>query len=171
MQKAITASAVALMAFVWPDIANAAPDAGCDISGTQYIGQLQEVLSRKAVESVNLAAAASTDFVPELERLVDPSAEFSLGVGDVGGPIGKGTAGLRALVQAMHADTFRYLAWSTIPTPVKNPCAAFTVEVEFIDSSKKVVWPVSFKFDRGRIVEAVTWARWFTTGALTPPRK
>ena len=66
----------------------------------------------------------------------------------------------------MKADTYRFLDWNYIPTPVKGPCGVQKVEIEFTDSRGRNVYPVTFTFRGGRIVSAEGWARTFETGPV-----
>jgi hypothetical protein len=68
----------------------------------------------------------------------------------------------------MKADTFRYLGWNYIPTPVKDPCASQKVAVEFTDTRGKNVYPVTFTFRAGRVVAAEGWSRTFEAGPVEP---
>jgi hypothetical protein len=151
-------------------IAAPAPDR-CDLPVVKYMGDLQSVLSRRAVEVVNRAAKLGSNDDVRLRQLVAPSADFSLGAGDVGRPLGKGVSGARALAVEMKADTFRYLGWNFIPTPVEAPCASQKVEIEFTDTRGRNVYPVTFTFKGGRVVAAEGWSRTFEAGALTPVGK
>ena len=152
--------------------AMAAPVAdGCDLPDVKYMGDLQAVLSRRAVEVVNRAAGLREGADVRLQQLIAPSADFSLGAGDVGRPLGKGVSGARALAVEMKADTFRYLGWNYIPTPVEAPCASQTVDVEFTDTRGKNVYPVTFTFKNGRMVAAEGWSRTFEAGPLEPAGK
>jgi hypothetical protein len=147
----------------------AAPAAdSCDLPQVKYMGDLQSVLSRRAVEVVNRAARLRGGSDARLQQLVTPSADFSLGAGDVGRPLGKGVSGARALALEMKADTFRYLGWNYIPTPVESPCASQKVDVEFTDTRGKNVYPVTFTFRAGRVVAAEGWSRTFEAGPVEP---
>lgn len=100
-----------------------------------------------------------------LAALVSPSANFSLGAGDVGRPLGAGVDGARALASTMSADTYRFLGWNYMDLPA-DPCSRQKVEVEFIDSRAKRVSRVEFTFEAGRVVDAEGWERSFETGRL-----
>jgi hypothetical protein len=142
------------------------PVDGCEVRGVKTIGELQYVLSRRAVDAVNRAARPNSETDTGIQRLVAPSATFSLGSGDVGRPLGTGISGARALAREMKADTFRFFGWDYIPTPVEDACARQKVEVEFIDSRGKNVYPVTFTFEAGRIVTAAGWSRSYETGPV-----
>ena len=159
---------IAFVAAATPFSATAAPADSCGLPAVRYMGELQSVLSRRAVEVVNRAARLKTGRDTRLEQLVAPSAEFSLGACDVGRPLGKEVNGARALAIEMRADTFRYLGWNYIPTPVDALCGPQKVEIEFTDTHGKNVYPVTFKFQNGRVVSAAGWSRTFETGALDP---
>lgn len=151
-------------------IAAPAPD-HCDLPAVKYMGDLQSVISRRAVEVVNRAASRGSSDDVRLRQLVAPSANFSLGAGDVGRPLGNGVSGAHALAVEMKADTFRYLGWNFIPTPVEAPCATQKVEVEFTDTHERRVYPVTFTFKDGRVVSAEGWSRTFDAGPLAPVGK
>jgi hypothetical protein len=162
-------AALALVAF--PGSAMAAdPAQRCEVAAAKTIGELQYDLSRRAVEAVGRVAEAGNDSDDRLQQLVTPTASFSLGAGDVGNALGAGIPGLRALAQAMKADTFRFLGWDYIPTPVADPCGAQKVEVEFIETRGRHVFPVTFVFQSGRIVSAQGWSRSFVTGPIPSAR-
>ena len=150
----------------------AAPAADrCDLPAVKYMGDLQSVLSRRAVEVVNRSASLRSGDDVHLRRWIAPFADFSLGAGDVGRPLGKGVSGAQALAVEMKADTFRYLGWNFIPTPVEAPCASQKVEVEFTDTRGGKVYPVTFTFKDGRVVAAEGWSRTFEAGPLAPVGK
>ena len=142
----------------------------CDVPMVEYVGDLQTVLSRRAVEVVDRAVHLQGGPDARLQQLVVPSAAFSLGAGDVGRPLGKGVDGARALAKEMNADTYRFLDWNYIPTPVKDRCASQKVEVEFTDTRGKNVYPVTFTFRQGRVIAAEGWSRTYQTGLVDAGR-
>ncbi|MDB5704436.1 MAG: hypothetical protein JWN66_1552 [Sphingomonas bacterium] len=146
------------------------PVEGCDIKEVKTIGELQYLLSSRAVEVVNRAAASHGGNDPRLQQLVAPAAAFSLGAGDVGRPLGTGVAGARALAREMKADTFPFFGWDFIPTPIEDACARQKVVVDFINSRGKNVYPVTFTFEAGRVVTVAGWSRSFETGPVEPIR-
>jgi hypothetical protein len=138
-----------------------AASSGCgmpDISGSS---ELNRVLSLRAVDVVKRARGPDAG----LAGLVVPDANFSLGAGDVGRPLGTGLDGARALAREMNADTYRFLGWDYMDMPA-DPCSRQKVEVEFIDSRGKSVSRVAFTFEAGRVVSAEGWVRSFETGQL-----
>lgn len=162
-------AALALIAF--PGVAMAANTAqSCDLPAAKTIGELHYNLSQRAIEAVGYAAETSHDSDDRLQPLVTPKASFSLGSGDVGNALGTGVPGLRALAGAMKADTFRFLGWDYIPTPVANPCGEQKVDVEFINTRARRVFPMTFVFQSGRIVSAQGWSRSFVTGPISSAR-
>jgi hypothetical protein len=147
----------------------AAPSSeSCDLPGVQYMGELQSALSQRAVEVVQRAARPGAQSDVRLQQLVAPSAEFSLGVGDVGRPLGQGVRGATALATMMGADTFRYLGWNFIPTPVEAPCGPQKVDVQFTDTRGGNLYPVTFTFEKGRVIAAAGWTRTFVSGPIEP---
>jgi hypothetical protein len=138
----------------------------CNESHLQTYGDLDTALSIKAVEIVRLSALP--DSKRALEKLIDANATFSLGGGDVGRPLGAYLAGARAISQLMGADTYRFNVWSSIPTPIQDPCSSHTVEVEFINTAHSSSYPVKFTFNAGALVKAEGWATSFRTGILRP---
>lgn len=147
----------------------AAPD--CGLPKAKWVGELQQALSRRAVEIIKLAAGPSTNNQPALTRLIDPSAEFRLGSGDVDRSLGTGVAGARKLASEMNADAFRFLGWDHIPAPVENLCGALKVDVDFVDGRRKYLFQVTFEFEAGRIVGAKGWTRSFETGTMDSIRQ
>lgn len=138
----------------------AAP-AQCDLSAITGSRELHQALGLRTVELVRRAAGTHGD----LASLVDPSANFSLGAGDVGRPLGTGAAGARQLAELMNADTYRFLGWDYMDLPV-NACSRQKIEVEFIDSQAKALSRVEFDFEEGRVVGAAGWQRSFESGRI-----
>jgi hypothetical protein len=139
----------------------------CDVAHVETMSNLNAVLSRRAVEVMDRAATATTDDDADLTRWIAPTADFSLGAGDVGRPLGVGAAGARALARAMKADTFRFLGWDYIPSPAADPCGVHKVAVEFVDTRRRRVFPITFTFEAGRIVAADGWTRSFEAGPIS----
>ena len=139
----------------------------CEVADARTIADLRQMLSRRAVEAVSLAAAQQGD-ESSLTNLIAPTATFSLGVGDVGRTLGTGADGARAMAREMNADSFRFLGWDYIPTPVPDPCARHQVDVEFVDSRRENLYPVTFTFYAGQIVAAEGWSRSYQTGPIPP---
>ncbi|QDK31773.1 hypothetical protein DM450_03005 [Sphingomonas sp. IC081] len=152
-----------------PSFAAAAARPVCDLPSITYIGDLWQVLGQRAVEAMNLAGgrqSAATN--ARLQRLLGEQAAFSLGGGDVRVPLGEGVPAIRRMALEMRADTFRFLNWDYIPTPVQNPCARQELTVEFFDSRQAHVFPVKFTFENGRIVAGDGWRRSLTSGSIAP---
>lgn len=160
----MTATVGVLTISLVPAAGAAPPSPRCDEANLRTIGDLDAALSSKAVEILRLSSAA--DAASNLGKLVDPTATFSLGAGDVGRPLGTYFAGARAMSREMNADTFRFVLWSSIPTPVEDACASRTVEVEFINTPHSYSFPVKFTFNHGRLVKAEGWTALFKAGAL-----
>lgn len=166
MKFSVQATLFFATSFVAPLAASAATPVGCGLDKVQSIGELQAILSVRAVDAVRWAAKTSTEADPRLAQLVSPSATFSSGGGDVGIPMGSGVDGLRALTKHMKPSSFRYYGWDGIPTPIQNACAVQKVEVEFIDATARVAFPVTFTFEAGRIVAAAGWRRSLSIGLI-----
>lgn len=147
------------------------PRVVCDVPPVEYVGQLQSELSRRAVRAINLAAASDGKSMAALKRLIDPTASFSSGGGDVGLPLASGVAGALALAREMKADTFRFAGWDGIPTPVSDRCGEQKVEVEFTDSHGGDFFPVTFTFKSGKIIAAQGWRRSFQSGPMIAVRQ
>lgn len=161
------ALAILSLAYSW-DAAFAAsvapPD--CGLSKVQTLGELNVILSMRALEAVRLAAKPSPISDRRLTQLVAPSANFSLGGGDVVFPMGSGVGGLRAFTKDMRPASFRYYGWDGIPTPVENACTMQHVAIEFIDVTAHAAFPVTFTFEAGRMVAAAGWRRSLTIGKI-----
>jgi len=138
-----------------------AGNARCGLPEGIGMRELHRILSLRAVELVSRAATSVDTLMP----LIDPSATFSLGAGDVGRPLGEGVSGARKLAEVMHADTYRFLGWDYMDSPT-DACAPQKVEVEFIDSDARSVSSVEFSFEAGRVVDAAGWKRSFEVGPL-----
>lgn len=151
--------------------AAASPDtSACDVANVSGAGDLHELLSRRAVEVVNLAGSSSWSSNASLSKLVAPTAQFNVGAGDVGRPLGVGVQGARALVMLLQADRFRFLNWDYMNFPV-NACDVYKVTIEFINSESNQVAPIEFEFSSGRVTAARGQQNSFSTGALTPVSK
>jgi hypothetical protein len=141
--------------------------AGCDLTEAKSIREVSDILSRRAVEAVERASRSGYRSDNRLSQLIEPSALFDLGSGDVGGPLGSGVEGARSLATTMHANTYRFLDWNYIPYRTDG-CGTQKTSVEFIDSSKKELSTVEFTFREGRIVSGKGWARSYQSGLLNP---
>jgi len=131
----------------------------CGLPRVSGLNELNELLSLRAVDFVERAASPKSDLAP----LMSPSAEFSLGAGDVGRPLGSGIVGARKLAHTMNANRYRFLGWDYMDGPAEA-CARNEVEVEFIDSRNQFVSKMKFIFEGGRVVKADGWQRSFKTG-------
>ncbi|RVU07634.1 hypothetical protein EOE18_00655 [Novosphingobium umbonatum] len=143
----------------------------CDVPSIKYIGELQSLLSQRAVQAMNLAAASDGKPNAELQRLIDPTASFSSGGGDVGLPLASGVAGAMALAREMKADTYRFFGWDGIPALAQDRCGEQKIVVEFIDTHSGGLFRVAFTFDGGRIISAKGWRRTSQSGPMTPVRQ
>jgi hypothetical protein len=153
-----------------PSVVMAQSADGCDVGEPKTMGDLQVTLSRRAVEIINRAAAAGFATDARLQQLVVPSVTFGLGAGDVGLPLGTGLGGARKFARYMNADSFRFLGSDYIPMIVSEPCGIQKVDVEFVNTRGGHVYPVSFTFKAGRLVDAAGWTRSFESGPVEPVR-
>lgn len=141
---------------------------GCDLANVGMARATYEALARRAVEVVAATSSDSVASDARLNALVDQSASFDLGGGDVGRPLGEGALGARALAAMMMADQYRFLGLDYMDGPA-NACVKQTVKVDFISATENSISQVEFTFDRGRVVGAHGWQRSFTSGALPRP--
>jgi len=127
------------------------------------------VLEKRVVDAASRAALSVEAGGKQLEDIVAENAEFDLGAGDVGRPLGKGASGLRRLMGEILADRYRFDGWDYMSRK-ENPCDVHEVTVEF--SSRKLGHraEVKFKFKGGRIVEGKGWLRSMTTGVFPATR-
>jgi hypothetical protein len=123
------------------------------------------VLEQRVVDAASRAALSVTADGGGLRDVVAETAEFDLGAGDVGQPLGKGAPGLRRLMDKLQADRYRFDGWDYMSRK-ENPCDVHEVTVEF--SSRKLGHraEVKFRFDGGRIVEGKGRLRSMTTGVF-----
>ncbi|MCI2245097.1 hypothetical protein L3067_10850 [Xanthomonas sp. PPL568] len=156
-----------ILCLSWLSIAGPAFAGGsrCDLHEFNSSRELHRFLSLRAVDVVRQAENSGGG----LAALVDPTAMFNLGAGDVGRPLGTGIDGARALARTMQADSYRFLGWDSMDME-PNACSEreVEVEVEFIDSQGKRVSSVKFTFEveHVRLVSAVGWERSFEAGQL-----
>jgi hypothetical protein len=116
-------------------LAVVAPVQSCELENVTSASELHDVLAHRAVSLVVAASTATGSGVdPKLSRLLDSTAEFSLGGGDVGRPLGTGVIGAKALAATMKATEFRFFGWDYMDGPARG-CAEQEVSVEFIDAN------------------------------------
>lgn len=137
----------------------------CDLSAISSARELHEALSRRAVEVVKRGSTFQWATDARLALLVMPDASIDLGAGDVGRPLGRGVAGVRALAETMKADSFTFAGWDYMDGPAA-PCGAHKVTVEFVNASDHRKATVEFEFSAGRMKAAKGWQRTFETGSL-----
>lgn len=145
-----------------------APVPDCDLANIKTARSLHEAFGRRAAEIVATASAGGLKADGLLDGLIDPSASFDFGSGDVGRPLGTGAAGARLLAKTMNADQFRFLGWDYMDQPV-DACGKASITVDFINSSDRSISQVEFTFQRARLTAAKGWQRSFTTGPLPRP--
>ncbi|THD36660.1 MAG: hypothetical protein E7773_06545 [Sphingomonas sp.] len=138
----------------------------CDLPATASMTDVIDVLSHRAIDAVDRARSRGWKDDFTLASVVAPSADFSLGGGDVGRPLGTGVQGLRAMALNLRADSFRFSTWSGTPPPPANACSEWKMDVEFIDSKSSVTSTIKFSFRDGRIVSASGWKGFFAAGPL-----
>ena len=160
--KAIRYALAAASMSVATNSAIASSSASCPLANIESQRELHGFLSMQAVKIVELAGRGDRE---RLAALVNSSASFSLGAGDVGRPLGTGVQGAKALAREMSADAYRYLGWDYMDGPAK-PCSSQKVTVEFLDSRNKSVSQVEFTFDGGRLANASGWSRSYESGPL-----
>lgn len=166
MRLFVQATLFVAISFVSPLAASAASPGGCGLDKVETIGELQAILSKRAVDAVRWAATTSAKADPRLAELVSPLATFFSGGSDVGRLMGSGVDGLRALTKDMNPASYRYYGWDGLPTPIQNACAVHKVEVEFIDATASVAFPVTFTFQAGQIMAAAGWRRSLSIGRI-----
>ena len=88
VKTVLCAAVPALLSAIAPARAQAAAPAGCAMPATRNISDVYATLSQRAIAIVEHAAAGGWQRDSELRALVRPDAEFDLGSGDVGGPLG-----------------------------------------------------------------------------------
>lgn len=146
-----------------PPAANAA--GACDVATANDIGAVVNILSMRLVDIVRRSRADGWEQDDKLKALIAPSAEFDLGAGDVGRPMGTGIAGARKMVAAMPASSFRYTSWASIPMPADG-CAEHQVTVEFFDASTGDVARIEGRFRAGTLISAKGWMQGEVSGKL-----
>lgn|GEM_PF-813358 len=142
--------------------------AECDLAAIKTARAVHERLGRRAVEIVSAASTTGSLADARLSQMVNQSASFSLGGGDVGRPLGTGSAGTRSLAVTMGADQYRFLGWDYMDG-LADGCGKQSITVEFVSTADRLVSQVEFRFDQGRVIEAKGWQRSFESGSLPHP--
>lgn len=143
-----------------------APDAACDLRAIRTAKGAHEALSRRAVEIISIASKPDANAKAELEALIEPSAPFTLGAGDVGRPLGRGPNGAAAMAKAMNADSYRFLGWDYLDSPA-DACADRKVTIEFSNSKLGRQAAVEFAYSNGRLALAKGWEHSVEAGSMT----
>lgn len=130
-----------------------APISGCDLADIKTARSLHEALGRRAAKIIAAASAAGPNADALLDGLIDQSASFALGAGDVGRPLGTGVAGARSLAETMNADQFRFLGWDYMHSPA-DACGKQSIKVDFISSTDRRISQVEFTFQQARLIAA-----------------
>jgi len=151
-------------------LAAAARAETCDLAGITEAAELQQALSLRAVEAIDLAAQDSPKAAARLNALVAPEAGFMLGAGDVGEDMGKGPEGARRMALFVNANLFIFAGWDYMPMPAESPCGTQKVIVEFLNNKQKSRCAINFTFTGGRVTQADGWRRSYTTGPVTLPK-
>lgn len=141
----------------------AASARSCMDAAITNVGILNDVLSMRLIEIFRRAQAEAWKTDGTLKRLVDPSAEFDLGAGDVGRAMGTGIEAARKMVLEMPVASFRYSRWTSIPYPVDG-CDKHSVKVSFFNPILGDVVPVEATFRAGVLISAKGWWNAETTG-------
>ena len=159
MKKVITLLATAACA--WSAPAAAAPlIAPCpNDRGMVSVVDVQTEFARRSVEIVTLAAKGDE---VALDKLVSPTAEFTLWEGDVGwaprealhgrGNL-SGVRAARAFAGHLGAASFEFMVSSTGPIGT-DPCGKQSAEVTFVEASGGRGYTVRFDYFGGRLVRA-----------------
>lgn len=137
----------------------------CDVIESKDVGAVRQVLSLRLVDIFRRSRAETWRQDPELRRLIDPTAEFDLGGGDVGRPMGTGLAGARKMVGEMPKASFRYTSWTSIPMPA-DACAEQQVTVDFFDATTGDVARIEGRFRSGILMSAKGWMHAEVSGKL-----
>lgn len=121
---------------------------------------------------VNAASRAALPMVGDekgLDAYVAKDADFDLGAGDVGRPLGQGSSGFRRLMRELQADRYRFDGWDYM-SKQEDPCDTHEVTVEFNSRKLGRRAEVKFEFRGGVIVKGKGWLRSTTTGdfPITP---
>jgi len=145
-----------------------APTSGCDLANINTASAVHEALGRRAAKIIAVASETGPKADALLDGLIDQTAGFDLGGGDVGRPLGKGVAGARLLAETMNADQFRFLGWDYMDSPA-DACGKKSITVDFISSTDQRISRVEFTFQQARLTSAKGWQRSFESGSLPVP--
>lgn len=139
----------------------------CDLVEVRSSAKLRETLGRRAVEVVKRASQPGYRRDVRLSQLIEPSAKFGLGAGDVGRPLGDGLEGIRSLAIEMRPTSYRFDHWNYMDLATDG-CGTQKVSVDFIDGPGKTRSRVEFTFRDGRMVSGMGWTGSIETGLLSP---
>ncbi len=145
-----------------------APQPVCEFAAINDVWKLQAQLSQRAVEIIREAAQPGPDAERKLKILVPAKAEFGLGGGDVGRPLGNGPKAAQALARLMNADSYRFMGQAGPGMPADG-CAAAEVEIEFLNTREQWSSKVRFRFEAGKLVSARGWQQGYSAGTLPIP--
>jgi hypothetical protein len=129
--------------------------------GTDATAQV-DAYARRSVQIIALASAKDEK---ASASLVSPNAEFSVGSGDVGRPLGKGVAGALAMAEDLKAANYFFHGWVGIPTE-RDPCSPQDVKVEFVTADGENSAPIEFKYDAGILKSASGWWVPYSSGPV-----
>lgn len=142
-----------------------APTPSCDLANFNTASAVHEALGRRAAKIIAVASETGSKADALLDGLIDQTADFDLGGGDVGRPLGKGVAGAQLLAETMNADQFRFLGWDYMDSPT-DACGKQSITVDFINSTDQRISQVEFTFQQARLTSAKGWQRSFESGSL-----
>ena len=126
-------------------------------AGAQYIAY--------AERSLEIVRAASTGNADKLAYIVSEDADFRLGAGDVGIPLGAGIEGALAFGKRLNAHSYSYPGWDYMSYP-QDACLTTEVELRFMDGARSFSSTVKFTYSRGLLVSAHGWTNSLNTGLM-----
>ena len=126
----------------------------CGTANTAARENVQDVNDAYAWRSVNIIRASLADDRGRLARMVSPSAEFTVYVGDVGtGPRSKGVDAAVAFGKQVRPRRFEFSGSSAGPF-VMNPCGKVIAELTFTAERPDEATIMTFEYFRGILINA-----------------
>ena len=128
------------------------------LGSTADASRIVAAYNARSLEILRLAAAGADQ---ELSELVAPDAEFSLGSGDVGRPLGRGLTGATAMLADLQGTVPGYFATTELH-PSTDPCADHNSTIEYVTPEGTRSAMITFHYSRGKLQSAAGW--WRSTG-------
>ena len=134
-----------------------------DVSNSER--DIHDAFSAHSVKIMELAAKKDAN---TLNGLISEDADWRLGAGDVGLPMGDGVEGALKSADWINPTRYQHFGWDYMDSE-KDPCGKVTVDVAFISDRKDstaMIVNMKFEYLEGQLMKAHGWARSLNEGDL-----